>query len=149
MGELLPRGENTDRPEETLLWRDVKIYEDRALILIKCSKNKTDGGESVDIFQFPGHGVCPLSSIKRLRELSGGKENLPVFSFQSGIGLTTRTFNSLLRQLLEPVLGADSRLISGHSFRSAITSSLARFPQLSSSTEVIRWGQWKSSAYLV
>jgi hypothetical protein len=148
MGELLPRGENSYLPEETLLWGDVKLYEDRALILIKCSKNKTVGGESVDIFQFPGHGVCPLAGIRKLRELSGGKDNLPVFSFHSGVGLTTRTFNALLRQLLEPILGADSRLISGHSFRSAIPSSLARFPQLSSSNEVMGWGRWKSSAYL-
>jgi hypothetical protein len=46
-------------------------------------------------------------------------------------------------------MGAECRLIFVYSFRSAIPSSLARFPQISSSTEVTGWGQWKSSAYLV
>ena len=56
--------------------------------------------------------------------------------------------NRLLPDLLKPLLGSTASLISGHSFRAGIPSLLAKFPEESTSDEIMGWGRWKSSAYL-
>jgi len=66
-GEILPQNEKSFNPSDTLLWKDVKIFDDDHVLLhIKCTKNKTRGGEFVDIFGFEGHGVCPVKALKKL-----------------------------------------------------------------------------------
>jgi hypothetical protein len=147
MGELLPARESGNCLEDTLVWGDVKLSQDHLLIRIKCPKTKTPGGEHVDLFEFPGQGVCPIMAMQKLKEISGGKDDAPVFSFQSGICLTPRNFNNILRDLLRPIIGDRCRLISGHSFRSAIPTVLGKFPDLSNSSDIQGWGRWQSSAY--
>ena len=104
----------------------------------------------VDIFRFPGHGTCPVKSIIALRKLSvNNGPDCPVFGFDSGKNLTLNILNSSIRTLLESHLGPESAHFSGHSFRAAIPAVLAKYPEHSSSDEIMGWGRWKSSAYLL
>jgi len=150
MGELLPQKAKNNCLEDTLLWKDIKLYDDdHILVHVKTSKcNKS--GEFVDIFGYEGEGICPVKAVKKLKEtLSNIDPNTPVFMFNSGMGLTLKNFNDTVRSLLEPHLGLVSKQISGHSFRAAIPAVLAKYPDISNSTEIMGWGRWKSSAYLV
>ena len=150
MGELLPQKTTNNCLDDTLLWNDVKMYDtDHILVNVKMSKcNKS--GEFVDIFGFEGEGVCPVKAIKELKKsIVHANPNKPVFMFETGICLTLRNFNETVRSLLEPHLGQASSQISGHSFRAGIPAVLAKFPDISNSTEIMGWGRWKSSAYLV
>ena len=149
LGEILPTKENSFSPDDTLLWKDIKfVSKNHVLIHIKSCKTKTVGGEYVDIFSFPGQGVCPVKALSKLKESSKSDSDSPVFSFNSGVGLTLRSLNSTLRSLLEPKLGEESKQFSGHSFRAGIPAALARHPELTSSDEIMGWGRWKSTAYL-
>jgi hypothetical protein len=151
MGELLPRQEDSYSLKDSFLWEDVKVLgEDHVLLRIKCSKTRSKEGDFVDIFSFKGHGVCPVKAITSLKEsLSVEDKSKPVFCFSSGKCLTTRIMNDILKHLLLPHIGPQSEEISGHSFRAAIPSVLAKFPEISNSEEIMGWGRWKSSAYLL
>ena len=71
-GEMLGTGEWKYNPYETLLWSDVKIFENSALLHIKVTKNCSKEGEFVDIFPFPGHGCCPLAALVNLNKSREG-----------------------------------------------------------------------------
>ena len=150
LGEILPSSEKNSNCADTLLWKDVNfVNKGHIIIHVKVSKNRTTGGDFVDVFSFPGHNVCPVKSLYALSNLSQCKgPDQPVFKFDTGLNLTLRKLNSSIRELLEPTLGPDSRLFTGHSFRAAIPAVLAKHPELSSSDEIMGWGRWKSSAYL-
>ena len=149
LGEILPANESKISPEDTLLWKDIKfVSENHVLIHVKNCKTKTLGGEYVDLFSFPGQGVCPVKALKKLRESSQSDSDSPVFCFNTGVGLTLRSLNNTMRNLLESKLGEESKQFSGHSFRAGIPAALAKHPELSSSDEIMGWGRWKSSAYL-
>ncbi len=72
----------------------------------------------------------------------------PVFCFDSGNCLTPQKFNRSLKLLLRGHLGENAGDITGHSFRAAVPAALARFPELSSSDEIMGSGRWKSDAFL-
>ena len=150
LGELLPSTSKNSHPEDTLLWKDVKfISKDHVLIHVKVSKTRSKQGDFVDIFSFPGHGVCPVKSLLSLKKQAVNVgPDCPVFCFDTGINLTLCNLNKTLRELLQSQLGDDSRLFSGHSFRAAIPAVLAKYPEVSNSDEIMGWGRWKSSAYL-
>ena len=93
--------------------------------------------------------MCPVKSLLAHKKLAvNNGPDCPVFCFDSGKNLTLSNLNSTIPSLLEGVLGEDSMLFSGHSFQAAIPAVLAKFPEHSSSDEIMGWGRWKSSAYL-
>ena len=149
MGELLPKKESLFGPEDTLLWKDVRVLErTHVLIHIKTSKNNNKGGDFIDLFP-TNTSTCPVSALIGLRDsLDTFDKHSPVFSFSSGKNLTPKEFNSTISCLLSSHLRDDSSNISGHSFRAAIPSALARFPELASSDEIMGWGRWRSDAFL-
>jgi len=150
-GELLSQNENSFSPDDCLLWKDVKVYEDdHILIHVKNPKTKTKGGEFVDIFGFEGKGVCPVKALKKLKESVGNVDpNTPVFCFKSGTCLTRRKLNEILYNLLRPYIGEDAKNITGHSFRARIPAVLAKFPDICNASDIMGWGRWKSEAYLL
>jgi len=150
-GELLAQNENSFSPDDCLLWKDVKFYDDdHILIHVKNPKTKTRGGEFVDIFGFEGKGVCPVKAMKKLRDsLKTVDPNSPVFCFESGICLTRRKLNEILVNLLTPYIGSEAKNITGHSFRAGIPAVLAKFPDICSAYDIMGWGRWKSEAYLL
>jgi hypothetical protein len=91
--EMLGTGEWKYNPYETLLWSDIKIFENSALLHIKVTKNCSKEGEFVDIFPFTGHGCCPLAALINLKKSRRGGEweHKPVFAFKSGKLLTQNT----------------------------------------------------------
>jgi hypothetical protein len=150
MGEILSPREGSFCPEETLLWRDVKqIDEGHLLIHLKMTKARSKEGDFVDIFSFKDPSLCPVAALRGLKQcMGGGRDADPVFKFKSGLCLSTGKFTELVRALLASHLGKESQEISGHSFRPAIPSELAKFPEMSSSEEIMGWGRWESKAYL-
>jgi hypothetical protein len=55
--------------------------------------------------------------------------------------------NGILENLLEPHLGKDAKLYSCKSFRAALPSALAAFPNLGNKLAIKRWGRWNSEAF--
>ena len=149
LGELLSKKEESFNPNDTLLWKDVKILsQDHMLIHVKTPKSRAKEGEFVDLFSIEGHNVCPVKGMAALKSLkSDTADDTPVFMFSSGKCLTQSSLNNLIAGLLLPHLGAASKQISGHSFRAAIPTVLAKHPELANCWEIMGWGRWKSRAF--
>jgi hypothetical protein len=121
-GELLPNNKHSFCPDDTLLWSDIKSLDENSfLIHVKTPKSKAKEGEFVDIFEFVGHGVCPVAALKRLRNMMGGVNCKPVFMFPEGHCLTLSCMNTLIK-----LLGEYANYLSCHSFRGAIPSALGK-----------------------
>jgi hypothetical protein len=149
IGEVLPPSCFKFNPFETLLWEDIIFRKDSILVHVKIPKSKNPQGDFIDIFEFKGHGCCPVSALRTLRDSSPKPSvpNSPVFQFSSGKFLTPNLFNICLRELLRPLIGLDSDCLSAHSFRAALPSALATDPTSVLSTDLKLWGRWHSSSY--
>ena len=146
MGEILCHRELGFHPADSFLWSDANFAAADHIIL-KLRNTKSGKAECVDIFAIPACSTCPVKSLRKLRAASSALPSAPVFTWQSGSNITPRELNLLIPKLLEPHIGQTAHQLSCHSFRAAIPSLLASYPELSSSDEVMGWGRWKSSAY--
>ncbi len=63
--------------------------------------------------------------------------------------LTQSTFNEIVRSLLRRRIGPIANQLACHSFRDGIPSALASFPKIANDSQVMGWGRWSSSAYLL
>ncbi len=132
---------------DTLLWYDVKFLGDTSVkIHRKITKNKTPGGDVIDLFEFEGN-CCPVASIKHLYDTLPHNLIDPVFRFDSGKLLTQKLFNETLYSCLHPIFGEKASNYSGHSFRAALPSALASCQSLSSEKAIKKWGRWKSNSF--
>lgn len=149
MGELLPGHHSRFCPEDTLLWNDLKFIDsEHMLVHVKSPKSRAREGEFVDIFKVRGVGVCPVATMMALRESLGGEVGQkPVFQFDNGKNLTMESFNACIQDLLAPHIGHCSRNISCHSFRAAIPSALARFPEVANEADIKGWARWEGNDY--
>jgi len=153
IGELLPCNESYHDTLTTLLWKDITFLGNCARIHIRFPKVFSASGVKIDIFEFKGFGCCPVTCLrefkkKRISENISLDENSPVFRFSSGINLTAKKFNEILRYLIEPIVKEKSVCFSSHSFRAAIPSILACNPDIASNADIMCWGRWDSDAYL-
>jgi hypothetical protein len=147
VGELLPNKGNTFNPFETLLWSDIKFFEDFSIeIHNKVPKNRTEGGEFISLFPFPGHNCCPVEALRSLKNSSKGGFT-PVFTFENGKFPTCSLLNKIIVKLLEKHLGEQANLYSCKSFRSALPSALAALPVSGNEKFIKRWGRWNSEAF--
>jgi hypothetical protein len=152
MGELLSQYSNTYDSHCTLLWKHV-IMTDSNSIIIKLPFTKTKGlkGDVLDIFKFDNMGCCPVTAIKRLKQLHEKKnlyhKDLPVFTFSSGKFLTTSKLNDLLKKLLENEFDKNVDSFTCHSFRAAIPTCIADYPDKSYVEDLKEWGRWDSNSY--
>lgn len=152
MGELLALREFQFDPTSTLTWADINfLSDDNIIIHLKSPKSGKTGGEFVDIFPFPGHGVCPVLTLNEHRkvqqEYSLLEPHSPVFKFVGNKFVTPSFLNKLLKQLLADTLDGSADSITCHSFRAGIPSALARFPDLASAEDIKGWGRWDSNCY--
>ncbi len=152
MGELLCTSKSSFDAASNLTWGDVKVLESSVLVHIKSPKSKNKGGDFVDIFGFKGHNCCPKSAFERFivmtKKLGLDDKNSAVFKFENGKMLTKNIFNKAISDLLAfSSVKLDAR-ISGHSFRAAIPSLLAKYPDLCKDDHILGWGRWGSKAYL-
>jgi hypothetical protein len=151
MGEILPLSSNKFNPFETLLWSDLVFRKDSVLVHIKIPKSRNPEGDFIDIFEFPGHGCCPVTALKVLRDskFSSNMLDRPVFQFQNGFFLTTTHFNECLKRLLYPFIGSSASNLSAHSFRAALPSALATDPSVITASDIKLWGRWHSASYML
>ncbi len=138
MGELLPKNENTFNKYETLLWSDLRfVDEDSIQIHIKIPKTRTANGE------------CPVQAIRCLMQKMDANLYMesPIFAYRCDQFLNMNKLNRILEKLLEPHFGEDAKLYSCKSFRAALPSALAAFPNLGNKVAIKRWGRWNSEAF--
>ena len=153
MGEIVGITEKNFDPNTTLLWENVKFTNNNE-ILIYLQYSKTTGfkGKIIDLFAIEKNLCCPVKAMNRLRVLAHKEgsfhPNRPVFSFKSGKLLTKAKINQWLSQLLGDFTD-ENHIITGHSFRAAIPSTLASFPGESNSEEIKLWGLWTTDSYQV
>jgi hypothetical protein len=137
--------------EEHLTWSRVKFSDaDYATIHIGLPKvNKFLSGDFIDIFKIENESFCPFACLWNLRKTKKlfVQKNFPVFMFDNGTFLTTDRFTKTIRLLLSNHLGANAKMISGHSFRAGIPSALANNPNLLSNDDVCKWGRWNSDCF--
>jgi hypothetical protein len=151
MGEILPFSNSKFNSFETLLWRDLIFRKDSVLVHIKIPKSRNPEGDFIDIFEFPGHGCCPVTALKVLRNSKFKNDMLdkPVFQFRNGFFLTTNQFNDCLKGLLYPFIGSSANNLSAHSFRAALPSALATDPSAITTSDIKLWGRWHSASYML
>jgi len=154
LGEILPAAGNDYDPVCTLLWKYVRfVGNDRILIFIPSTKTSNTKGEVLDLFEFLPNICCPVAALKRHFIESKKRENFsmsdPVFLFESGKGLTTKIFNEVLSVLLAEICNPETDFFSCHSFRAAIPSMIANYPDKSFTKEIMDWGRWKSDSFLL
>jgi hypothetical protein len=149
-GEIVSSDEDSFNKFETLLWKDIQIFDDgSACIHNKIPKTRTAKGEYISLFEFPNHNCCPVEALKCLKTLSGitGVESIPVYKFSNGKFLTCKKANELLIHFLRPYLGNEAFSYSCKSFRAALPSALSSFPILENEAFIKKWGRWSSDAY--
>jgi hypothetical protein len=151
MCELLSEQEHKFDPSSTLTWNDVKFEDDKILLHIKNPKISTSQGDFIDLYMYKDSSYCPFSCMLNLKNMTVDSElyksHNPVFSFANGRNLTSKNFNPILQKLLFPHLGMAAYEYSGHSFRPALPSYMAMFPELISKEEIKAQGHWKSSVF--
>lgn len=152
MGELLPQFSSTYDTHCTLLWKHVKFV-DRNEILLHFPYTKTKGlyGADIYVFKYIDFPCCPVEALLLLKDLAVKKglydPEAPVFRFENGKFLTNAKLNEILRTLLQDIFDKNIDSISCHSFRAAIPSAIAAFPDKMFVSEVKEWGGWNSDAY--
>lgn len=146
-GELLSKNETSFNEFETLLWKDVKFFDDNSVLITNKIPKTRSKNESVSLFEFPGHNCCPIEAIKHLKLISNATDDLatPVFAFQNGRFLTLQTMNRVIVSLLKPYLGVEAHSYSCKSFRAALPSALAACND--DDIFIKRWGRWNSDAF--
>ncbi len=147
LGEILSHREKSFHPVDSFLWSDVQWAAEDHLVL-QLRNTKVCKHETVDIFSVPSNSSCPIKAMRKYEKLSGRTPDKPVFHWLSGVFMTVREVNKLISACLGPHIGSSASQISGHSFRAALPSRLAKYPELTSSDEIMGWGRWRSSAYL-
>jgi len=152
IGELLCNIEDSFDPSSDLTWDRVKFQENSLLIHVKSPKSKNKGGDMVDIFEFKGHNCCPIKSFMAFNKLASDKNYkksaFPVFRNENGKNFTKQQFNAAVSERLKIHTDKLNAKITGHSFRAAIPSVLAKFPDLAKDDHIMGWGRWDSKAYL-
>jgi hypothetical protein len=147
IGEILAKAEFSFNYSETLLWKDIKFFEDNSVqIFSRVTKNRTPGGENISLFEFTGP-CCPVSALRILYNNSPKCKDLPVFRFNSGKLLTQKSFNIIIQNSLYPHFGKTAENFSGHSFRAGLPSALSGCQGIDSVAAIKQWGRWNSDAY--
>ena len=150
MGELLAAATSGFDPSSTLKWGDIKFREDGSAIIL-VNLPKSGKAEFLDVFPFTEHGCCPMAALNRHKHLQreAGLAEIggPVFRLKGGKNLTLNFLNKQLKTLLVGLIDPSKDLISCHSFRAGVASTLNRFPHLANSEDIKGWGRWDSDCY--
>jgi hypothetical protein len=154
MGELLTSSQTHFDDCTNLTWNDVSFKQDGSVVVrIKSPKNAVFPGQFVDLFPCSQDiAYCPIFYLKKLKisqaKLGIHSPSFSPFLLQDGSLLASGQFVCIISDLLKPLnILSETDVITGHSFRFGIPSTLAalRDPELSSDVSI--WGRWTSSAY--
>jgi hypothetical protein len=150
MGEILADNENS-YSTETLTWDCVNLsVPNTATIQVRFPKsNSKNTSDFIDLFAIQNSPLCPHACLLNLRDKKSLYviQNKPVFTFDSGLYLSTKRFNCTIRELMHKHLGKTSGNISGHSFRAGIPAAISNHPDLMSNDDVCKWGRWNSNSF--
>ena len=151
MGELLSAAENSFDSNTTLLWKHVTFFNDYVALFIPYTKCKGLQGHVIEIYPFDIESCCPFSALTNLKNEAEKYKNHspenPVFMFPSGIFLTTKKLNEILKALISS-LGEGSNY-SCHSFRAAIPSLISAHPDKNYVSDIMEWGEWSTPSHNV
>jgi hypothetical protein len=147
LGELLGKSENKFDRYSDLLWENVRLDGDKAIIHIKSPKTGEPKGLVATLFEISDEGFCPVRALKRLKasqeNFGLGEPQLPVFRKSGGKILTKRGFLAEVNR----ILGNHSIQLTGKSFRTGIPSALENFPQIFQESHLKALGRWKGRSY--
>ena len=90
---------------------------------------------------------CPVRALKKLKKVSNGSEDEPVFKFGNNSFFTSKKLNGYIQSFLSPHLGEDAKFYFCHSFRGALPSALAAIPNMDNDPSIKKWGRWNSDAF--
>ena len=145
-GELLAKGSLNFDKFSDLTWKDISKGKKHWSYHLKSPKIFNPKGEKVTLFPFPTKNLCPINAVSKLKKALKAEgiwdKNLPVFRLANGSNLTIKKLNTVLHVTFP------NGKISCKSFRSAIPSILANYPDLMNDRHVMGWGRWKSSSFL-
>ena len=149
LGELVASNRFAFDPTCTLLVDDINFSDSMVTLHIRSPKIQHNRGDFVDLFRYEEvPTLCPLLALRSHKNvmltLGKWKAGLPVFQTSPNGFFTGNLFNTTLKSLLGETLDWDKHVISGHSFRAGIPSSVQRSG--SSVSEIKRWGRWRSAA---
>ena len=150
MGELLPKNNKNFNNQESLLWSDIKFFNDGSVqIHNKIPKTRTEGGEYVSLFRFSFHNCCPIDALINLKSFAkaDGNTKYPVFAFENKTFLTCSLLNKIMLKFFSLHLKDEAKLYTCKSFRSALPSALASLPTSGNEKFIKRWGRWNSKAF--
>jgi len=149
--ELMCKVENSFDPAFTLLGQDTVLVKDttgKEVLQIKLKapkENKKGNTVIVDVFQ-TDNDICPVKAFKKWVKLQPLEIDKPVFRFASGVPLTGRKFNEILRERLRGFVKDIDTLYSSHSFRSGAASRMAELGYADKDIKAV--GRWSSRAFL-
>lgn len=150
-GELLSKSTEQFDPAFTLLRQDLKLVVDKekggqAVLQVKLKAPKEDKDTKaliVDIFQ-SNTSICPVRAFAKWEKMSkGDSQDQPAFRLHTGIPLTPRRFNEILKERLSGYI--DDQKILAHSFRSGAASMMGCLGY--SDKDVKAVGRWSSKAF--
>ena len=148
--ELLCKDETVFDPRLTLLAENILTVKDNGQdviqVWVKWPKEDKKGGEFV-VEVFPSNNEhCPVKALKKWWKSGPPREKgMPAFRRETGVPLTGRALNKILRNLLNDHIDYDRGSVTTHSFRSGVPSLLgaAGF----SNEDIKAVGRWSSRAY--
>ena len=74
MGEILPSDKKGHDPDTTLLWKNVKVLNDKEILLfVPYSKTTGFKGKLLDIYPLANDYRCPSAAMLRLKKLAEKK----------------------------------------------------------------------------
>jgi hypothetical protein len=147
LGELLGKSELKFDRFSDLLWENVVMEGDTAIIHVKSPKTRGTRGVLATLFEIPDEGLCPVRALRRLKASQGnlglGEPHLPVFRKSCGKFLTKGSFLDQINRVLE----RHSIGLTGKSFRTGLPSALENFPQIFQESHLKALGRWKGRSY--
>ena len=152
--EILARNESFFDPDFTLLWDNVRMttclekgrkFKVLELTIKSPKETRTCRDVIVDIFEVEGP-LCPVKAFCRWKSVTKTKKTPgPVFRSESGVPLTGKRLNQLLKKFLEGTIDYSKGKVTSHSFRSGLATLVGSNGM--SIEEIKVAGRWNSNSY--
>ena len=148
--ELLCKVQGSFDPDFTLLGEDIEVKTQSGKgvlqLRIKAPKEQKAGKSViVDVYE-TGSELCPVRAFRKWKRFSEVDKDQPLFRFSSGVPLTGRKFNEIVRGSLKGEVEGVEALFSSHSFRAGAASMMAAIGY--SDEEIKAVGRWSSRAFM-
>ena len=132
----------------TLKWRDVTIYPDHLILVLRTSKTDqfSDCPHRIVINSSPGSPLCPVSWLSELLRVFHPQESHAIFCLPSRTGLVpiTASWYNFRLKVLAAKVGLDSSRVSAHSLRHGGASFMSTLG--CDIADIRARGSWASSA---